>query len=101
MSKILFVDDVKRPEWFGLPENTPRIENGFIAIDLWNDGNYDTLYLDNDLGLGIEGYDVLVKIIESGKLPKKVVCISNNIIARNRMCNLCYDFNIKFDSKGI
>lgn len=77
MDKILFVDDEKFPEWFGLPRDTKHARGYDEAAFLWQSGNYNILYLDYDLDNGRNGADLL-NILAAHKKPEKVFCISIN-----------------------
>ena len=98
MEKILFIDDRKRPEMyfgFGGVEVT-WAKNCKEALRLWKDGDFNTVYLDNDLGPGIQGYQLLRKMIDIRE-PKKVYSITNNFVARKCIRGVCNDFDIEFE----
>jgi hypothetical protein len=57
--QILFVDDSKLPRWYGLPEDTPHAKTAEDAIEMWQGG---ALYLDYDLGSGMDGAQLLYKM---------------------------------------
>lgn len=78
MEKILFVDDEKLPEWFDLPKDTKHAKSYLEALKMWKYGNYDTLYLDYDLGGLYNGADLLLYISLYDMPPKKVYIISIN-----------------------
>jgi hypothetical protein len=97
---ILFVDDVKEPKWFDLPEDTPRALTPKDCIRLWASGGYDILYLDHDLGEGMDGSQLLTKLCTDYKKPDKVFCISLNTVGIKRIQSVCGDFDIPFEYIG-
>jgi len=98
MEKVLFVDDLKDPEmYFGMNAIVPWAKDGAEALKMWTEGDYDTVYLDNDLGWGPQGYKVLESMIEI-RMPKKVYGITYNPVAMKRMMDICKQFGIKFEA---
>lgn len=97
---ILFVDDEKLPTWFGLPEDTKHARTPGSAWLLWLTGMYDELYLDHDLGDGLDGSKLLHKLCNDGKKPGKVYCISLNPVGVTRIEWVCKDHDIPFEDIG-
>jgi hypothetical protein len=99
--KILFVDDMKRPVYYGLPDNTPLAITAEIAFKMWKSAHsYDELWLDHDLSEdGMNGYQLLQLLIRKGMAPKKVVCISYNVIGVNNIQWLCKGNDIEYERR--
>jgi hypothetical protein len=101
LSDILFVDDEKKPEWYGLDPSTMHIATSFReALSLINKNSYSIIYLDHDLGsIHVDGSILLQKYMMLKKeLPlKKVYCISWNPIGIERIRLICKDFNVPFE----
>jgi dihydrofolate reductase len=45
----------------------------------------EVLYLDNDLGSDIEGWRLLDMLLEANKLPSRIILVTSNTVARDRM----------------
>jgi len=107
LSNILFVDDNKKPEWYGLDSSTMHIATSFEeAISLIKKNSYSIIYLDHDLGSIESDGSILLQryIILKNELPQKVYCISWNPIGIERIRLVCEDFNIPFEifqAKGL
>jgi CheY-like chemotaxis protein len=100
--KILFVDDMKQPKHFGLPEqNTPHAYNAEDALRMWEKfGPYDELYLDHDLSEdGMNGYQLLKALAIAGTPPKKVLCISYNVVGAQNIEALCKEYGIPYERR--
>lgn len=98
MSDIIFIDDEKLPEWFDLPEDAVHAKNAQEALDLLCEHKRSILYLDHDLGPGIDGKKLLEIICREMYIPDKVFCISFNLIGVKRIRDVCKDYNIDFDA---
>ena len=85
--KILFVDDMKDPMWYDL-EGVAVARTVKRAVQMWKKGDYDTLYLDYDMGLGKNGLDVLRECIAIRK-PNLVCMITWNFAGRHMMKGEC------------
>jgi hypothetical protein len=88
---ILLVDDIRNIEGVDM-----ICRSGEIALEqIHNWEDISSLYLDNDLGEGkLEGYDFLVKLYRiNGKVPSRIVLVSSNPIARERIRNFLRDLN--------
>jgi hypothetical protein len=94
--KILFVDDQKDPRWYKLPDGTPWAKTVKRAVQMWKKGDYDTLYLDYDMGYGKNGLDVLRECIAI-RPPAKVVLITWNFAGRHMLMGECKTNNIPFE----
>lgn len=97
----LFVDDLKMPELFNLPKDTPHAKSGEEAIEMWRTGKYSTLYLDHDLGMSMNGLQVLLTISKMGPKPTAVVCISANPVGVVKIKTACQDLNIPYFRKSL
>ena len=89
--KILFVDDMKQPHHFNLPNDTPHAVDAEHAYKMWKSfGPYDELWLDHDLTQhGMNGYQLLKKLHYEHIPPKKVVCISYNPVGVENIQKFC------------
>jgi hypothetical protein len=76
---ILFIDDEKVPQQFGLDANTPHARTAAQALEMIEKEGLDELYLDHDLGEGWTGHELLKNLVERGTKIKKVTVISLNI----------------------
>lgn len=88
---ILFLDDCKSPEWYGLKAEEIQVcRTGEEALRWGAKRPIDVLYLDHDLGDGISGYTVLEELIDQyNNPPKAVVIISLNPVGTQRITALC------------
>jgi len=98
---ILFVDDLKLPDWYEIKSDYTWVRSGETAIEAWKNGKYDEIYLDHDMGLGLDGSQALKKICEMGPLPKCVTIISWNSVGIYRIKYVCKDFNIPYKLHGL
>ena len=101
---ILFVDDMKYPRHFGLPDNTPIARTAEVAWRIAKRRSVnkpiEELWLDHDLSEdGMNGFELLRKMVERGMAPKKVVCISYNIPGVERIQNYCMDNDIPYERR--
>lgn len=96
---IIFIDDFKRPEWYGLtPGEFFQFTEGDRALAFCKEAIIDVLYLDHDLGETMSGYWVLAHLVEEFKnVPKSVVCISLNPAGTKRIAALCEKHGIPFE----
>lgn len=97
MNKVLFVDDEKLPEWFGLNSETDIAKTFDEALNLMLKNNYEFIYLDHDIGsTTTDGSVLLYRYMSSAhsKTPKQVYCISWNPIGEERIRLVCKDWNI-------
>ena len=98
MPDIIFIDDEKLPAWFDLPEDTPHAKNAQEALDLLCKHRRSILYLDHDLGKGMDGKNLLELICQEIHIPNKVFCISLNPAGVKRISDVCKDYNIEFEN---
>ena len=105
MRKILMIDDTKQPEWFKYhfdinddepfkfnDENTTIARTGEEGMQLLGAWKWDVLLLDHDLGMGMNGMDVLKKLANMDDLiPPTIILITNNIIAGPNMMHFLGD----------
>jgi hypothetical protein len=96
---ILFVDDEKLPQQFGLDAKTPHARTAAQALEMIEKEGFDELYLDHDLGEGWTGHELLKILVERGTKIKKVTFISLNVVGIGNMIELCRDNNIPYDRK--
>lgn len=87
----LLVDDIRNID--GIDIICRSAEIAMIQIHNW--GDVSDLYLDNDLGEGkLEGYDFIKKLYRiNGRLPQRIVLVSSNPIARERIRKFLIDLN--------
>jgi hypothetical protein len=70
------------------------LRNGVIAENMlpkipWDMYHETVLYLDNDLGSGLEGHVLLLKMINEWKIyPDIIFIVTNNPVARKRMVDI-------------
>lgn len=87
MSGSLWVDDSKP-----CPEGCAVARTYDDALSLLRRFDYDTLYLDHDLGdhhvPERTGYDLLKQLIADGRVPPRVECISWNPVGVKRINDL-------------
>jgi hypothetical protein len=101
MSKILFIDDEKKAEWFDLPEDTLHAKTVSEAIAILRDGGEFVLYVDYDLGEERTGADLLLLALIMADLKiNKVFCISLNAAGVGYIAGVCRGFNIPFEDIG-
>jgi hypothetical protein len=100
LKKTLFVDDEKSPEHFELSLESTDVAKTFDeALNLMLKNNYETIYLDHDLGSTITDGSILLNNYMSqnqNKLIKQVYCISNNPVGIERIRLVCKDWNIPY-----
>ncbi|MGJ0510221.1 MAG: cyclic-phosphate processing receiver domain-containing protein [Methylocystis sp.] len=91
MSGSLWVDDCKPA-----PDGCAVARNYDDALRLLRRFDYDTLYLDHDLGDHHRpertGYDLLKQLIADNRVPARVECISWNPVGVKRINNLLAQF---------
>ena len=80
MSGGLWVDDSKP-----CPHGCAVARTYDDALRLLRRYSYEVLYLDHDLGEQRTGYDLLMQLIEDGRVPPRVECISWNPVGRKRI----------------
>ncbi len=79
--RALWVDDAKPA-----PDESYAVARTYEdALRMLRRFEYDTLYLDHDLGDGPTGLDLLRTIRAEGRCPAQVVCISWNPVGRKRI----------------
>lgn len=92
-----FVDDAKDPKWYGIKD--PRLvvyRSGEAALEAAQKMSIEVLYLDHDLGRGMNGYDLLVKLVDVYNIrPRAVVIISLNPEGIKRIREYCQIKNIR------
>lgn len=102
---ILFVDDEKNPEWYNLPEDTHIARTIERAVEMWETGKYDVLWLDHDMGKGWYGINdgsvYLRYICGKYKPPKRVNIISWNPSGIQRIAGVCKDYNIHWEFSNV
>jgi hypothetical protein len=77
----LWVDDCKPA-----PEGCAVARTYDDAVSMLRRFDYETLYLDHDLGDdGRTGYDLLMQMLGEGRVPERVECISWNPAGRQRI----------------
>lgn len=98
MNSVLFIDDDKKPEWYGLDSALIHVAKTFeLALELMIKNKYEIIYLDHDLGtVKTDGSVLLNRYMSTpgSKAPQKVFCISWNPIGRERIRLVCKDWNI-------
>jgi hypothetical protein len=99
---ILFVDDEKLPEWFGLPRSTNHAKDANEFDEMFWRTKPTGIYLDHDIGDGRDGSKALAKILGDGGWTclDKVFCISLNHIGVERIKGVCSDYHIEFEDIG-
>jgi hypothetical protein len=101
---ILFLDDEKIPEWFGIVVNDlVDVATSYIeAVRLINNNTYQIMYLDHDIGSSTkDGSIILQRYMQLGRqVPQKVYCISWNPVGVERIRLVCEDWNIPFEAIG-
>lgn len=93
----LFIDDYKQPHWYTLAPVTVATtgEQALEIVAKLGEEPIDTLFLDHDLGEGINGHIFLTKLVEEmGIVPKQVRIISFNASGREKIRLLCQAHNI-------
>lgn len=93
----LFVDDYKQPHWYTLAPVTVATtgERALEIVAKLDKEPIDTLFLDHDLGEGIDGHIFLTKLVEEmGIVPKQVRIISLNPAGIDKITLLCRAHNI-------
>jgi hypothetical protein len=102
VNDVLFVDDEKLPEWFGLDKKTAHAKTSSEARAIWDKGEFKILYLDHDLGVNglMDGSQVLSWICSLSHKPEKVFCISLNPVGVERIAGVCHDFEIPMEDIG-
>lgn len=95
---ILFVDDEKQPQWFDLKIGEIGVaRSARQAIRMWKQSDdFDTIFLDHDLGGKRTGYEVLKECIKIRK-PDRIVFITLNPVGRKRMMDYCDDYHIPYE----
>jgi len=97
--EVLLVDDLRDPsdvrkhqdeltnEWICFEDEEVEIaRTGEEGINLLQTRRWETLLLDNDMGAGIEGHEVLSFLQDNPQhLPSVIILVTANIIAGNRM----------------
>jgi hypothetical protein len=86
MTTEIWVDDCKPA-----PDGCAVARNYDDALRLLRRYDYQTLYLDHDLGdhrPDHTGYDLLKQLVADGRVPPRVECISWNPVGRRRIENL-------------
>lgn len=97
---VLFIDDMKLPQQFGLDASTPHARTGEEALRMIEECGYDELYLDHDLSEeGMTGYDLVKVLVEKGIKIKKVTIISLNMVGVGNIIELCLNHGIPYDRK--
>ena len=96
---IIFLDDNKRPEWYGLKSGKFfHFTDGDRALLFCKEAPIDVLYLDHELGNSMRGYHVLLNLIQKFKNPPKtVVCISMDVLGICLIEALCKKFDIPYE----
>lgn len=98
---ILFVDDKKKPEEFGLDSRQIHyVRTVKDAATLASENYYHIMYIDHDLGGKIDGSQMLARFCASHRVPDKVFCISCNPIGIKRIEGVCNDYDIEFEDIG-
>jgi len=101
----IFLDDMKDPAWYGINADDVKVfRTGEEAAEFILDTKsiIDILYLDHDLGMGMDGYDFLVGLLEHDKaIVKKVIIISLNPAGVNRMAVACNANHIPYERWGL
>lgn len=80
--KDLWVDDCKP-----CPEGMAVARTYDDAVAMMRRFDYETLYLDHDLGEVRTGLDLLRQMKAEGRVPPKVACISWNPVGRQNILN--------------
>lgn len=97
-NKILFIDDEKTPDWYGLPEDTVVAKSYDDAISKLSDEPM-ILYLDHDLGRSKDGSKILDYIVNNKWIPVFVYITSFNSVGIDRIKYVCEDYDIPYEIK--
>ena len=93
MTFHILIDDVRNLHGMDIIIRTPE-----AAVEFLNtfDTSNNIVYFDNDLSLeGLEGYQILRRLLELGQRPKKVVLVTSNPVAKQHMRNDLLDLGYK------
>lgn len=99
---ILFVDDDKLPEWFGLDKDVIHAKTYQEAEAEWNGlGGGITLFLDYDLDYPKKGDELLEIFAPSFQFrPQQVFCISLNGVGVEKIRKICERYAVPFVDIG-
>lgn len=98
MKSILFVDDAKTPEMFGLSEDAVDwAKNSKEALEMFRKKYHEIIYLDHDLGSdSLDGYQILSEIVNI-QIPERVYSITSNPVGVRKFEWLCWEKDIEFE----
>lgn len=98
--KISFwIDDVKTPDFYV----DLICRNGLLALSLLYYLKVSDLYIDHDLGEGINGAEILKELFiakHKDDLPETIFIISNNPVGRDNMRNIILDTDLYFEDNA-
>jgi CheY-like chemotaxis protein len=106
--RILLIDDAKEPQNIRNPLSPTGAAFSATDVEIARSGEegvqclsikeYDVLLLDNDLGLGMQGVDVLNFLCDHPSyLPARVYLVTHNPVAGMRMMDVLKDLKAQDD----
>lgn len=89
---ILLIDDAKDGGWADIIARNGEV--GLVLLERLS-GFITQLYIDHDLGLGMNGHDVVKRALVKGYLPPSVQIVSFNPVGRDAIKHTLLDAGYK------
>ena len=93
--KVLYVDDIRFPEYFHSIGAEITVARTFEEAIQYLDDSYDIISLDHDLGEEKTGYDIAKYMIEHPVKVKAVMIHSANPVGRDNIKQLLSHYGYK------